>query len=137
MTFIKEVEYNEATQNAIFAKLSGWSVWEVQLINNFYDGRYYSYGVRNYQVVAASANQAYEVVLANADAIFNELLSTTWQKRKILSELHALPIDRDHIGTIEKCTETCRRSTLYPKPMHTPAGVKCFQLTNGAIVGYD
>lgn len=113
---------------------AGWKVWEVSILNNYYNGKYADYTSRVYPVVASSADEAKQVVLQNAEAILQDLLTKKSQNgKKILPRGTALPITEKLIVNVEDGTLRHKRTTSMPKPFFTPDGQKMLTLNMGNI----
>lgn len=124
----------EASPEATFNTLKGLKTWQVVIMNNYYRGKYADYSGRYYYVLASSPEEAEKVVLKNADAILQDLLSMkSVNGRKILPRGSALRITADRIGEIRDGTEHGRMSTAGFKKMYSPQGPMMVKLTNGAI----
>ena len=113
---------------------AGWKVWEVSILNNYYNGKYADYTSRVYPVVASSADESKQVVLQNAEAILQDLLTKKSQNgKKILPRGSALPITEKLIVNVEDGTLRYKRTTSMPKPFFTPDGQKMLTLNMGNI----
>jgi hypothetical protein len=124
----------EAEEDAFMSKLGGLKSWQVVIMNNYYRGKYSDYSGRYYYVLASSPEEAKQVVLDNADAILQDLLSMKGQNgKKILPRGSAVRITADRIGKVEDGTVAGRMSTTRFKPMFSPQGVMMVKLANGAI----
>lgn len=124
----------EASPEATFNALKGLKTWQVVIMNNYYRGKYSDYSGRYYYVLAASPEQAQQVVLDNADAILQDLLSMkSVNGKKILPRGSALRITADRIGEIRDGTEHGRMTTAGFKKMFGPQGPMMVKLANGAI----
>lgn len=82
--------------------ITGAKLWSANILNNYYTGRYYTYGAYGYHVVAESKDEVVSLILENADDIRDQLsmIRLSPSGKKILSKEHTLPITREHIGTI-------------------------------------
>lgn len=128
-------DLGEGEEFGTFSALKDWQVWEVPIWNNYYRGKYADYSPRNYPVIASSPEEAKEVVLANADAILQQILKLKLHNgKRVLPPRSALPITADRLGPIKDGTEVGRRTTGRPTPMFTPDGVKNVMLTTGRII---
>ena len=124
----------EASPEATFNALKGLKTWQVVIMNNYYRGKYSDYSGRYYYVLATSPEQARQVVLGNADAILQDLLSMkSVNGKKILPRGSALRITADRIGEIRDGTEAGRMTTMGYKKMFGPQGPMMVKLNNGAI----
>lgn len=128
-------EVTEGEEDAFMSKLSGLKSWQVVIMNNYYRGKYSDYSGRYYYVLASSADEARQVVLDNADAILQDLLSMKSQNgKKILPRGSAVRITADRIGKIEDGTVAGRMTTAAYKKMFGPQGVMMVKLANGEVV---
>lgn len=124
----------EASPEATFNALKGLKTWQVVIMNNYYRGKYSDYSGRYYYVLATSPEQARQVVLDNADAILQDLLSMkSVNGKKILPRSSAIPITDKRIGEIRDGTEAGRMTTAGFKKMFGPQGPMMVKLTNGAV----
>ena len=124
----------EASPETTFNTLKGLKSWQVVIMNNYYRGKYPDYSGRYYYVLASSPEEAKQVVLDNADAILQDLLSMkSVNGRKILPRNSAVPITANRIGEIRDGTEHGRMGTAGFKKMFGPRGPMMVKLTNGAI----
>lgn len=110
-------------------------VWDVYIHNNYYDGKYPTYFSRPYPVLATSSQEARNVVLNNADAILQDLLTRRYHSgKKVLPKSSALPIEDKHVllNNIKKST----RSTFPDKYMKlfSPDGIKLAKVDNGEVL---
>jgi hypothetical protein len=127
----KEAEVEEAEEDAFVDQLSGLQQWDVMVMNNFYGGKYPDYSARYYSVVAASPEEARQVVVDNADYVLQDLLSRKLQNgKKVLPRGSALPIEDKRVGKAKPGTLT----TMGFKKMLSPDGVKSFKFASGKIV---
>ena len=128
----KTVEEDQG--DALMSALKGLKTWQVVIRNNYYRGKYTDYSGRYYYVLADSADQAREVVLDNADAILQDLLSMKAHNgKKILPRSSAVPITPERIGEIKDGTEHGRMSTAGYKKMFGPNGVVMVKLSGGSV----
>jgi hypothetical protein len=111
-------------------------VWEVYILNNYYNGKYADYGARPYPVLAASAEEAKQVVLDNADAILKDLLSKKLQNgKRVLPPNSAIAVSDKEIGRIEDGTVKGRRSTMGGYSTYfSPNGPLTVKLKDGNVV---
>ena len=131
----KEQDVDEAEEDAFMSKLGGLKSWQVVIMNNYYRGKYSDYSGRYYYVLASSPEEAKQVVLDNADAILQDLLSMKGQNgKKILPRGSAVRITPDRIGKIEDGTVAGRMSTAGYKKMYSPQGVMMVKLSGGEVV---
>jgi hypothetical protein len=115
-------------------KLKSLKSYQVVIMNNYYRGKYPDYSGRYYYVLARSPEEAKQVVLDNADAILQDLLSMKAHNgRKILPRNSAVRITADRIGDVRDGTEHGRMSTAGFKRMFGPDGVMMVKLSNGAV----
>lgn len=129
-----QFEVAEASPEATFNALKGLTSWQVVIMNNYYRGKYADYSGRYYYVLATSPEQARQVVLDNADAILQDLLSMkSVNGKKILPRGSAVRITADRIGDIRDGTEAGRMTTAGFKKMFSPQGPMMVKLANGAI----
>ena len=129
-----EQDVAEASPEATFNVLKGLKSWQVVIMNNYYRGKYSDYSGRYYYVLASSPEEAKQVVLDNADAILQDLLSMkSVNGKKILPRGSALRITADRIGEIRDGTEAGRMTTMGYKKMFGPQGPMMVKLANGAI----
>lgn len=125
----------EASPETTLNLLKGLKSWQVVIMNNYYRGKYSDYSGRYYYVLATSPEEARQVVLDNADAILQDLLSMkSVNGRKILPRSSAIPITDKRIGDIKDGTEAGRMSTAGYKKMFSPQGVMMVKLSGGAVV---
>ena len=125
---------SEASPQATFNALKGLKSWQVVIRNNYYNGKYTDYSGRYYYVLATSPEEAEQVVLDNADAILQDLLTKkTLTGKKILPRSKAVRITADRIGEIKDGTEAGRMSTMGFKKMFSPQGPMMVKLNNGAV----
>ena len=109
--------------------------WQVVIMNNYYRGKYSDYSGRYYYVLATSPEEARQVVLDNADAILQDLLSMkSVNGKKILPRSSAIPITDKRIGEIKDGTEAGRMTTAGFKKMFSPQGPMMVKLSGGAVV---
>lgn len=131
----KTESVGEAAEDAFVSALKGLKSWQVVIMNNYYAGKYTDYRGRYYYVIASSADEARQVVINNADAILQDLLSMkTHQGKKILPRSSAIPITDKRIGDIKDGTEAGRMSTTGFKRMFGPQGPMMVKLSGGAVV---
>ena len=131
---VEDQGLTEASPEATFNALKGLKSWQVVIRNNYYRGKYSDYSGRYYYVLATSPEEAKQVVLDNADAILQDLLSMkSHNGRKILPRGSALRITADRIGEIRDGTEAGRMTTAGFKKMYGPQGPMMVKLSNGAI----
>jgi hypothetical protein len=124
----------EASPETTFNALKGLKSWQVVIMNNYYRGKYSDYSGRYYYVLATSPEEARQVVLDNADAILQDLLSMkSANGKKILPRGSAIAITDKRIGDIRDGTEAGRMTTAGFKRMFGPQGPMMVKLTNGAI----
>lgn len=124
----------EASPDTTFNLLKGLKSWQVVIMNNYYRGKYADYSGRYYYVLATSPEQARQVVLDNADAILQDLLSMkSVNGKKILPRGSAVRITADRIGDIRDGTEAGRMTTAGFKRMFGPQGPMMVKLNNGAV----
>lgn len=118
-------------QEAMILKLAGYRGYEVMIRNNYYNTSHRAdWGHRQYTVVASNPSEAKQVVLDNADAILDDLLTKKqYNGRKVLGKKHALPIRPNMIGSVYDSTV----SMLKPREFFTPRGVIALKLTNGKV----
>ena len=122
-------------RNTIIAALKGWVAWDVSILNNFYDGRYYSASVRAVPVVAGSAHEAISVLIKNGDAILSNLQSIrTSNDRQLLSPKYTLPINSQYVRGASQASLKSKRTTITARMYYTPDGPMHFQLASGLIV---
>jgi hypothetical protein len=125
----------EAEEDAFVSKLSGLKSWQVVIMNNYYRGKYSDYSGRYYYVLATSPEEARQVVLDNADAILQDLLSMkSVNGKKILPRGSAIAITDKRIGEIKDGTEAGRMTTAGFKRMFGPQGPMMVKLSGGAVV---
>jgi hypothetical protein len=118
----------------LFNILKGWKIWDVNLRNNYFTGKYSEYSTRPYYIIASSKEEARQVVLNNADAILKDILTKRFPSgRKILSPMGAILISDTSIGRIDDGTKKSRITTLRPKEFFTPDGIKTLQIRDGRI----
>jgi len=126
---------NEAGEDTFMSALKGLKSWQVVIMNNYYRGKYSDYSGRYYYVLASSPEEAKQVVLDNADAILQDLLSMkSVNGKKILPRSSAIPITDKRIGEIKDGTEAGRMSTAGFKRMFGPQGPMMVKLSGGAVV---
>lgn len=126
---------NEAGEDTFMSALKGLKTWQVVIMNNYYRGKYSDYSGRYYYVLATSPEEAKQVVLDNADAILQDLLSMkSHNGKKILPRGSAVRITPERIGAIKDGTEAGRMSTAGYKKMFSPQGVMIVKLSGGAVV---
>lgn len=107
------------------------SIYDVAILNNFYNGKYADYSARYYPVLATNEEEAKKVVLNNADAILQDLLSRKLLSgRNVLPKNSALPITNKRIGHIRK--NTGRTSNGYKK-IFSLNGVVFAKYVNGVV----
>lgn len=91
------------TKLATFAALKGYQLWDVNIGNNYYNGRYADYRFRAYPVIAGLAQEAKQTVLKYRDAVLADLKTKRYNdKRKMLPRGSALPISPNRIGIVEQ-----------------------------------
>lgn len=130
----KKESVEEASPETTFNTLKGLKSWQVVIMNNYYRGKYSDYSGRYYYVLASSPEEAKQVVLDNADAILQDLLSMkSVNGKKILPRGSAVRITADRIGEIKDGTEAGRMTTMGYKKMFGPQGPMMVKLNNGAI----
>ena len=120
---------NEAGEDTFMSALKGLRSWQVVIMNNFYRGKYSDYSGRYYYVLATSPEEAKQVVLDNADAILQDLLSMkSVNGKKILPRGSAIsnfsyfpilvedryPISRDDLYQNLKDEGVMARRYFYP-----------------------
>jgi len=126
---------NEAGEDTFMSALKGLKTWQVVIMNNYYRGKYSDYSGRYYYVLASSPEEARQVVLDNADAILQDLLSMkSVNGKKILPRGSAIAITDKRIGEIKDGTEAGRMSTAGFKRMFGPQGPMMVKLSGGAVV---
>lgn len=131
----KEEGVAEASPETTFNVLKGLKTWQVVIMNNYYRGKYSDYSGRYYYVLASSPEEARQVVLDNADAILQDLLSMkSVTGKKILPRGSAVPITDKRIGDIKDGTEAGRMTTAGFKRMFGPQGPMMVKLSGGAVV---
>lgn len=125
----------ESAEDTFVSALKGLKSWQVVIMNNYYAGKYTDYRGRYYYVIASSADEARQVVINNADAILQDLLSMkTHQGKKILPRGSAIAITDKRIGDIKDGTEAGRMTTAGFKKMFGPQGPMMVKLSGGAVV---
>lgn len=124
------------TKLATFAALKGYQLWDVNIGNNYYNGKYADYSYRQYPVIAGSAEEAENTVLKYCDAVLSDLKSKRYSsKRRMLPPRSALPITKNRIGTVE---QRIIRSTTPSgwKTILSPKGWIEVQLKNSKITDW-
>lgn len=125
----------ESAEDAFVSALKGLKSWQVVIFNNYYAGKYTDYRGRYYYVLASSASEARQVVINNADAILQDLLSMkSANGKKILPRGSAIAITDKRIGEIKDGTEAGRMTTAGYKRMFGPQGPMMVKLSGGAVV---
>lgn len=116
-----------------FAALKGYALWDVNIGNNYYNGKYADYSYRQYPVIAGSAEEAKNTVLKYCDEVLADLKSKRYSsKRRMLPPRSALPVTERHLGTVE---QRIIRSTTPSgwKTILSPQGWLEVQLKNSKI----
>jgi hypothetical protein len=81
---------------------SNMKMWSVNIMNNYYDGKYADYHARVYRAIASSEEEARKVVLDNADAILKRILAKKLPNgKRVLPPKSALPITDEEIRLIK------------------------------------
>lgn len=117
--------------------MSDLNCWEVFILNNFYDGRYYNYSARRYPVLASSESEARQVVLDNGDYILKDFQSRrTHQGKRTLSIKYALDITESQIGRICESSVHTKRTTVSSNgtAILSPRGIVNVILKDGKVV---
>lgn len=131
---------SEASPETTFNRLKGLKSWQVVIKNNYYNGKYPDYQGREYTVLATSPEEAKQVVLDNADAILQDLLSKKYQSgKKILPRGSALPVTEKHIGQIKDGSGAggLKVTTLGFKKLFGPNGPMMVKLDGGEVVDIE
>lgn len=133
----KKQGVSEASPETTFNRLKGLKSWQVVIKNNYYNGKYPDYQGREYTVLATGPEEAKQVVLDNADAILQDLLSKKYHSgKKILPRGSALPVTEKHIGQIKDGAGAggLKMTTLGFKKLFGPQGPMMVKLTDGEVV---
>lgn len=131
---------SEASPETTFNRLKGLKSWQVVIKNNYYNGKYPDYRGREYTVLATSPEEAKQVVLDNADAILQDLLSKKYQSgKKILPRGSALPVTEKHIGQVKDGSGVggLKVTTLGFKKLFGPNGPMMVKLDGGEVVDIE
>jgi hypothetical protein len=106
-------------------------VWGVRIRNNYYAGKYYDYSSQYYPVIASNEAEAIQVVLQNADAVLQDMMTKkTRTGRKLVSPSHPVKITDKSIIDAKPFS----LSTVSPRKFFTPTGVQELTVDNGTVV---
>lgn len=122
---------NISSPKTTLAILKGLKVWEVGIKNNYFNGQYPTYTARSYPVIAASSEEAKQIVLQNSDAILKELANKKFRnRRRLLPKKSTIPITDKEIawavdGTIRNKRTTHNHINLFSSDGILSVKVKC------------
>ena len=89
--------------HTMLTHLRGYSVWDVYVGNNYYNGRYADYGFRAVPVLASSETQARNTVLKYRNSVLEQLKQRRYnEKRRMLPPRTALEITEQRLGTVRQ-----------------------------------
>lgn len=127
----EDQETEDRGPDTTMALLKGLRLWDVNILNNYYKGKYADYSARPFPVLASSASEAEQVVLDNADEILQKLLSMKLSTgKRLLPPKSALPITHERLGEVKPSTRTSMGSVKY----FSPQGPVMAQVKDGQIV---
>ena len=90
-------------RHTMLTHLRGYSVWDVNIGNNYYNGRYADYGFRAVPVLASSETQARNTVLKYRNSVLEQLKQRRYnEKRRMLPLRTALEITEQRLGTVRQ-----------------------------------
>ena len=115
--------------------LRGYSLWDVYIGNNYYNGRYADYGYRDFPVLASSESQARDTVLKYSDLVLRQLKQRRYNKKRPLLPLRtALEITENRIGTVRRGSVIRSTPAGQWKHILSPEGWVDVQLKNNHIL---
>jgi len=114
----------------VFDLIEGWETYSVNIMNNYYTGKWCDYSNRLYFVIASSPEEAVQIVLMNADAVLEDLKTKRLHNgRLVLPKAHAMKITEKRVSPGKQF----RISTAHPKSFFTPRGVMDLKVKDGKI----
>lgn len=103
-------------------------VWGVRIRNNYYAGKYYDYSSHSYPVLATSADEAIQLVLAHADEVLAHLMTKRLHSgKKLVSPSHPVKITKREVIDAKPMSI----STSKPIKMLTAQGFADVELSGG------
>jgi hypothetical protein len=119
-----------------FAALKGYQLWDVNIGNNYYTGRYAEFGYRPYPVIAASNEEVEKTVLKYADQILEDLKTKKYSsKRRMVPPSSALKITKSRLGRVERRVIRSTTDSKWKKII-SPLGWVEVQLEHSVITGW-
>jgi hypothetical protein len=127
---ISDMIRREKEKSMIKEDTAKYTLWDVNIGNNYKKGKTSDFGYRPYPVLASSKEEAKKVVLDNADAILKDLKLV----KKTVGRA-GIKIDAKHIGSIEP-GEKRKRTSVNPEgsTFFSPKGIMTVKLKDGVIL---
>lgn len=123
-------------RSCVMPVLRGYQLWDVEIGNNYFNGRYPNFSYRRYPVIAVDSNQARRIVLEHSNEILKDLKSKQYNShRRLLPQTAALPITDSLVGSVTPAIPRTTGKHCWRKTI-TPEGWAFVQFEESRIVNW-